>query len=421
MPQIVQQVAEFLRRAGVGQGDAVLVACSGGPDSAALVDVAMQLHGRGLLGPVHVLYVDHGLREDSRADGHLVAALAESGGATYHYARVEVDRRRASLEAAARDARYQELRRSARQLGVRWVLLGHTASDQAETVLMRILRGTGLVGLAGIPPRRGRYLRPLIGVTREHVDEYVSERGLIVARDPMNSDPKFQRNRVRHRWLRELREENPRISESLVRLADAAREQREVLDFAADQLLGRAREDGDNHSFDIDVLRTAPAAVVKHALAGAAQSAGGSPLEAKHLEAVMALLETGRGGTISLDLPNLQIVKEYHRLRLVRRSRDLALLDPAGVVAEVQGDDGPYVVRRWQPGDRMRPARLRGRSRKLSDLFTDCRVPREQRARARVVTRQSDGEIVWAEHIGPAYGHRVEVSWGQRGNSSPKN
>lgn len=416
---MVQQVAEFLRRAGVGQGDAVLVACSGGPDSAALADVAMDLHERGLVGPVHMLYVDHGLRDDSRADGHLVAALAEGGGATYHYVRVEVDRRRASLEAAARDARYQEFRRSARQLGVRWVLLGHTASDQAETVLMRIFRGTGLVGLAGIPPRRGRYLRPLIGVTRDQIDEYVAERDLRVVRDPMNSDPKFQRNRIRHRWLRELREENPRISESLVRLADAAREQREVLDFAADQLIGRARLEGGNHAFDIDVLRAAPAAVVKHALAGAAQSAGGSPLEAKHLEAVMALLETARGGTISLDLPNLQVVKEYQRLRLVRRSRELAFIDPG--VIEIQGENGPYVVRRWQPGDRMRPARLRGRSRKLSDLFTDCRVPRDQRARARVVTRQRDGEIVWAEHIGPAYGERLEVSWAQRGNSTSKN
>ena len=419
MRGIVQQVAEFLRRAGVGQDDAVLVACSGGPDSAALAQVAMELHRRQLLGPVHLLYVDHGLRSCSSADGHVVAALANRGGATYHYARVEVDRARASLEAAARDVRYQELRRTSRALGVRWVLLGHTASDQAETVLMRILRGTGLVGLAGIPPQRGRYLRPLSGVSRREVEDYVAEVGLKTAADPTNSDPKFQRNRIRHRWMPGLREENPRIAESLVRLADAAREQREVLDFAAEQLLGAARHEAEGHSFNVEALCAAPRAVIKHALAGAAQCAGGTPLEAVHLEAIVALLESGRGGTVSLDLPNLRAIREYDCLRLVRRCADLAAIEPG--VVDVSGEDGPYVVRRWQPGDRMRPARLKGRSRKLSDLFTDRKVPREQRTRARVVTRQRDGEIVWAEHIGPAYGQRIEVSWAQPAGPLDKN
>jgi tRNA(Ile)-lysidine synthase len=247
----------------------------------------------------------------------------------------------------------------------------------------------------------------------------VEDRGLEVAADPMNDDPRFQRVRVRKHWLPALREENPRIAESLVRLADAAREQRAVLDFAADQLLGRARQAGENHAFDIEALRTAPPAVIKHAMAGAAQAAGGAPLEAVHLEAIIALLSTERGGTVSLDLPHLKAIKEYQTLRLAPRGHLVHSSDSAP--PEISGEDGPYVVRRWQPGDRMRPERLKGRSRKLSDLFTDNKIPRDQRTRARVVTRQSDGEIVWAEHIGPAYGRRVAVKLVPAGAESGKN
>jgi len=330
--------------------------------------------------------------------------------------KVEVERR-ASLEAAARDARYQALRKIARDLSIRWVLLAHTASDQAETVLMRVLRGTGLIGLAGIPPRRGRYLRPLISASRDEILAYLEERGLEACRDPMNEDPRFLRSRVRHQWLPKLQEENPRLPESLVRLAQAAREQREVLDFAADQLLESARVAEEMNTYSVPKLVAAPAAVVKRALSCAAQSAGGEPLSSTHMEAAATLLRSDRGGSSSLDLPKVRMVREYDKVRWA---------SPQGV-AELGAAHLPeavglgLVVRRWQPGDRMRPQRLKGRSRKLSDLFTDRRVPREQRLRARVVTRPSDGEIVWAEHIGPAYGHDLDPKLDSGHSVAPEN
>jgi tRNA(Ile)-lysidine synthase len=224
----------------------------------------------------------------------------------------------------------------------------------------------------------------------------------------MNGSDRFLRNRVRSTYLPELREENPRFDEALVRLADAAREQRQVLDFAADQLISRARLDGHSHSFEIEVLLSAPPGVVKRAIASVAQSAGGSPLESRHLESVLVLIEAGCDGTVSLDLPGLRVVREYDVLRIYAQGSSPELGDLASAL--VNGPDGPYQVRRWQPGDRMRPARLKGRSRKLSDLFIDSKVPRDLRARARVVTRIGDGEIVWAEHVGPAHGSAIQVT-----------
>ena len=458
MIHIQDRVAEALASLGVGAGDRVGVACSGGPDSAVLAHVALALHARGLLGPVTLLHVDHGLRPASAADGDSVAALARRWGGAVALLRVEVDRRRASLEAAARDARYKALDRAAAEHALGWVLLAHTASDQAETVLMRMLRGAGVTGMAAIPPARGVYLRPLLGTTRAEVEAYLAGFDVPAVLDPMNQDPAFLRNRVRHRWLPALREENPRIDASLCRLAEAARQQGEVLDWAAAALLERAtratapaahpqEQPGDAPqvldfatqgkpvgALDTRVLAAAPAAVTRRALALAAKALARGPgvtFGARHRAALHALVCRPAAGTVTLDLPGLHAVREYDTLRLMvarppdqpeRRppTRDhdgqsgptdaLAAELVGAAQVQVTGPGDAYIVRPWQPGDRMRPVRLRGRSRKLSDLFVDARVPRRQRARALVVARASDGVIEWAQHIGPAFESEVSVS-----------
>ena len=164
---LVRTVDRALDRLAVGRTGAVLVACSGGPDSAALAHAAMDLAARGRLGPVTLVYVDHQLRPDSAADGQTVVALAAQGGADAVTVTVSVDRRRRSLEEAAREARYQALTGMADQRGAVAILVAHNADDQAETVLMRIVRGTGVAGLAGIPARRGRVVRPLLDLRRD--------------------------------------------------------------------------------------------------------------------------------------------------------------------------------------------------------------------------------------------------------------
>lgn len=405
---VQQRARDLVDRAGVPQGAAVLVACSGGPDSTVAADVAADLAAAGRLGAVTLLYVDHGLRAGSAADAEIVHRLARSLSARAPVASraeaVTVDRDRASLEAAARDARYACLERVARDIQAAVVILGHTASDQAETVLMRVIRGTGVAGLAAIPLRRARYVRPLLSSTREDIEAYLAERGYAAARDPMNQDPRFLRVRVRERILPGLRAENPRIDEALVRLAAGAAEDRAVLDYAAACLLGRGGT-GPVWQIACADLLEAPPAVAKRAILLAAERLGGGEIGAAHLEAALDIARGPDAGSRNLDLPGLVVTREYGALRL-RAAGEVTAREAA---VEIQGPDGPYALRPWRSGDRMRPQRLKGRSRKLSDLLGDAKIPQRLRRQARVAVRESDDEIVWAEHVGIAFGAAIEV------------
>lgn len=383
-------VKRALAAAGVSADDLILVACSHGPDSLALADLVADLHPRACL-----VYVDHGLRAEAALEAERVRAFADARGVPAHVVTATVGAGRGPEE-AARSARYAALEACADAVGARWIALGHTASDQAETMVMRILRGAGPAGLAGIPARRGRYLRPLLGFTRDEILAHLARRELSPSHDASNDSPRFLRNRVRHQIMPLLRHENPKVDESLARAAGAMRELSEGLDWAAAQALPRVQREAGR--LDVSGLRALPVAVAKRLIS---QLIPG--LEARHLDAVMTLVAGDTGGSRPIDLPGRRIWREYGMLAISDEN-------PSTWTIDIRGEDGPYLARVWQPGDRMRPARLKGRSRKLQDLFTDARVPRQLRAGAVVVVRQSDQAIVWAEHLGVAVGISLDVA-----------
>ncbi len=362
------------------------IACSGGADSMSLAHAAIAVAGPA---NVAVISIDHRLQPGSGAVASGVAAWAMEQGAAavVHGVDVEV---RPSVEAAARDARFAALDQIADELGLAVVFLGHTARDQAETVLMRIVRGTGPAGLVGIPAVRGRFVRPLLALPRTAVDDYVTRHALPIAADPMNSDLRLARVRMRAELLPKLRHENPQLDAALVRLAASAGEWLAVIDGLAEPFA----------SFPIDcaLLARQPAAVRKRALARALE-AEGIDHDAVHLDQLDEVVLRPSQGQVSVDVPGARLVRSYDRLAPDDPQRTATLQTPVG----------PYVIRPWQPGDRMRPMRLRGKSRKLSDLFIDAKVPRSQRAGARVCVRTTDAEIVWAEHLGVAFGEPLEV------------
>ena len=152
----------------------------------------------------------------------------------------------------------------------------------------------------------------------------------------------------------------------------------------------------------------APPAVAKRALLLAAQRSGARHLDEKHQQALLALARQPARGTVTLDLPGVVAVREYNELRF--SAPDAPSRAQVGAPLSVTGSCGPYLVRAWQPGDRIRLARLKGKSRKLSDLFIDAKVPLHLRGIARVVVRAQDEEIVWVEHLGVAYTAKVGVS-----------
>jgi tRNA(Ile)-lysidine synthase len=311
---ITLRLRDAVRRAladlGVGPADPILVACSHGPDSLALADALLALRDRKAAGPITLCYVDHGLRPASAAEAQAVADFARAHGAASRTVAIAVDRRRGGgLEEALRAARYAALDRVASEACARWIALGHTASDQAETVLARLLRGAGVVGLAGIPPSRGRYVRPLLGLTRADVEAYLAARRLVPSQDESNLSPAFTRNRIRHRLLPLLREENPAADAALARAASSMRELAQALDWAARRLLDdlAPRRTEDELRIAAAPLAQAPAAIAKRILALLASDLGTS-LEARHLDAALALCT--RPGGRAVALPRLRARRE---------------------------------------------------------------------------------------------------------------
>ncbi|HWT03901.1 MAG TPA: tRNA lysidine(34) synthetase TilS [Pyrinomonadaceae bacterium] len=327
-------------------GERVVVAVSGGADSVGLVLGLEELVRAGRLAvPLTVAHLDHGLREESVEDARWVEGLAGELGVEVEVGRVDVRERVAgaggNLEQAARGARYEFLREVAERKGARVVLTGHTMDDQAETVLLRLLRGSGAEGLSGMKAVRAldvgsevRLARPLLRwARRAETEEFCRERGVDVRRDAMNEDESFARVRVRRRLLPLMLTFNPRAVEALARAAELLREDAETLNAAARELLEaagesesgkRENERGANAQggvsavapLDVKVLSSAPSALRRRALRLWVGCGRGDlrRLELAHLAGVEKLLEGERGGRVA-ELPGGSFV-ERRRGRL---------------------------------------------------------------------------------------------------------
>jgi len=230
-------------------GDTVLVACSGGADSLALLAAAI-FEGRRPSVRVVGVVVDHGLQDGSAEHtARVVEQMAALGVDETASVRVEVDARAGGIEAGAREARYAALTQLAEHLGARLVLLGHTLDDQAETVLLGLARGSGGRSIAGMRRTFERdgvvFVRPLLGITRVQTEEACAADEIAWWSDPHNADPRFVRSRIRHTVMPLLETElGPGVAAALARTAESVREDVDVLDDRADEILIEARSGG---------------------------------------------------------------------------------------------------------------------------------------------------------------------------------
>jgi tRNA(Ile)-lysidine synthase len=289
------------------RGDRVLVAVSGGPDSVALLDALVQLRVEWDLS-LRVCHVHHGLRAEANADAAFVEALARRLGCpvTVAHAPVVLGAGR-SPEDAARVARHAALARAADAHGATRIALGHTADDQAETVLMRVLDGAGPRGLAGIPVRRGRVIRPLLDVDRPAVLAHLEAQGLAHVEDATNRDRAFRRNRIRHDLLPLLRAHaGPAVMAALRRTARASREAVEALDaLLAPRLADRLARTPAGARLDLRALDGLPAGAVKTLLrlalgAGRPGGLAADGLRVGHLDALAGLVGSPVGALVRL-------------------------------------------------------------------------------------------------------------------------
>jgi tRNA(Ile)-lysidine synthase len=413
-------------------GERVVAAVSGGADSLALL-----LFLKGIASDkeldLHVFHLDHMLRGDeSASDARFVKELAADLGLPARVLAVDVRAETAgsgrSPEDAAREVRLAKLRQFAQEVGARRIATGHTADDQVETFMMRLIQGAGLTGLGGIPPVSGPFIRPLIQVWHSQVEEYCAQMGANPRQDSSNLDTSYLRNRIRLKVLPFLVSElGPSIKEVILREVESLALDREFMREQAAQAFDLvARVDIDEVRLDIPRLLSLPAAlqrgVIREAWSRAAP--GAQNLSWRHLVDMMEKVVAGQTGS-RLDLPGPLIVERSYD-DIVFKPPDVEAectpevlpvpgtvrLPWAGVEIEARrvgrdtvafGKDEnvefltadlelPLEVRAPAPGDRFKPLGSTG-TRKLTDFFIDRKLPRSERKRCPLVL--SGGQIVW--------------------------
>ncbi len=386
----------------------ILIALSGGMDSVVLLDVLRSLAGEmGLT--LAAAHLNHGMRPEAEKDAAFVAGLCRTWGIPCRvgYRDVPALAREAgaSPEEAARRARYDFLEEARQAMGCRWIALAHHRRDQAETMLLRLGRGTSGQGLGGMRPRQGRLIRPFLDIPWEALRDYAAECGLSWREDATNADCSIPRNALRHRVLPALEAVFPAAQAHMAQAARLLRQDEDCLHTMAEDLaapLGR-RADG-RWMLDLEKLASAHPALQGRAILLALRQAGCTEkLGTSHVEAAQALLTAQTGAAI--DLPGgWRLWKERRVLALGRAGEAPAPLPPTpfpkggGVLRlagwEIQVAPGSFadggqpldaeripedaVLRRRQPGDWMQPLGMAGR-RKVKDILIDDHVPRSQR------------------------------------------
>lgn len=306
-------------------GVTVVAALSGGPDSVALLDALLKAARKPGLGVI-AAHLDHALRRDSMADAQFCEELCDRLKVRLRSGRVRPSaqaQRDGGVEEAARLARYSFLRRVAREENASAIVLGHTLDDQAETVLIRLLRGSGALGLSAMKSWDGELLRPLLETRRAAVLAHLNAFRLPYRSDPTNTDPAFIRNRVRHELLPLLEERfNPNITEALGRTARSLAEEHTALREVAAQLLDRAVASAvAGAAYELAVLKSAPGGLGKTALREALRRLGGlRSVSFVHIEGLWNLVQEGRGGS-SLPLPGSRLAT-ISRGRLIIAGKD---------------------------------------------------------------------------------------------------
>jgi tRNA(Ile)-lysidine synthase len=413
-------------------GDRVLAACSGGPDSVALVSLLLGLRDEMPL-EISVAHFNHRLRPGAEKDVEFVRELAKrwrlplvTGSKNV---RAEARKRKLNLEEAARVLRYEFLRDAARKSGATKIATGHTMDDQAETFLMRVFRGTGLTGLAGIAPVSGPagcpVVRPLLALRRKDIEAYLRTEGISSREDESNLDRRFLRNRVRLELLPELeRRYQPRVVEHLAALAALAREEDELLAGFVKELADEfiTRKDG-MAALDVRTLALLPRALARRVVREFVRELKGDlrSVTSGDIEAVLSLKD-GKETTVKRGF-----VLRREEGRLIKGGRvpkprsfertwsGEGELTVSGItfqgrtlgrrdVVSLKGDDLrrglidraklrlPLVVRSRRPGDLYRPIGAPGR-KKLKEILRAKGIPLRDRDRLPVFT--SGDEIVW--------------------------
>jgi len=438
-------------------GETVVVAVSGGPDSLALLYVLYYIR-QTLDFTLHVAHLDHKFRgAESAGDALFVKEHAHNLGVAITLEAIDVPRlvseSKLSAETAARKTRYEFYDRVATEVGASKIALGHNADDQAETVLMRLLRGSGSHGLSGIPRiREGKYIRPLLSTTRREIENFLSDLNLSPRRDASNEQPIYLRNKIRLELLPLLESEyNPSVKKVLNRTAELLRSEDDLLDRTARESLDDCMINRQDGLIEIDITKfkkqdiALQRRLLRHGIADVIGALRDISFE--HIESILPLISS-RQPNSSLSLPhNLDITKSYDKLTIGKtlcadtstsfkywlnvpgktrlpelnvtvvielnfdseinpRNRFQAMFDFDKIAQlPLQSRRLSLLLRSRRDGDRFQPLGMRG-TKKLKDFFIDEKIPRILRNRTPILV--SGDEILWV--VGYRISDKIKIT-----------
>ena len=432
------------------KGDEVIVAVSGGPDSVFLLHVLNELK-KGLDLTLIVVHLDHCIRGmDSKRDCKFVENLARGLHLPFESKSVDVPAvkkaERVSTQQAARDVRYEFFSDMLKKYKAQKVALGHNADDQAETVLMRLIRGAGVKGLCGIPPiRDGVFIRPLIEIERSMIEGFLSKNRIEFVIDSSNKEDIYLRNKIRNILMPILiKEYNPGIVQNLIHTSEILRREDKFLDKLAFDSFSKTRVHNDNESLTLDVLhlRHMDESMQIRVLRKAIESfsCGLKRIGYKHIESIMQMLSRTDGNK-SLNLPGgIYVERRYNEMMIRRRevkerpfcysfsqvphsvrveeidkviefkvvqpnSKHLKFdIDPNVAFIDYGQIRYPVIIRNFKEGDRFQPMGMNG-TKKLKDFFIDNKIPKSIRKEIPLLV--FNDLIAWV--IGLRIDHRVMV------------
>ncbi len=414
--------------------DRVLVGLSGGPDSVCLLMLLNQLKEEYKLD-LHAIYIDHGLRPDETPDEiKFCKELCERLNISFTTKSIDVISHAKELglnkQEAARELRYRTFEEAALEKGANRIALAHNADDQAETFIMRILRGSGQKGLSGIPPVRGKIIRPLIEIERNEIEEFLNAASQSYVVDSSNIKKDYFRNWLRLSVMQEFKRKNPDLIKTISRISDILREEDNYLELIVTKTLMKLIPKKTDKTIELFLvpLETMDKVILRRVLRRAIDAVKGlRGINFIHIEDIIGLIKNGLSGD-RLYLPKgIRVIKGYSTLILTSEtpaklgtySLDVPgelILKEAGVLikatifergqevegSRVQGKETieldadkiktPLTVRGRKSGDFFYPAGF-GKRKKLQDYFVDEKVPRDERDRIPIVLSGED--IIW--------------------------